>query len=363
MKIALVGPVPPPNGGMAMQTMQLLSLLEARGHEVNLIETNPAYRPSWIARVPVVRALFRLLPYFWRLWSGMKGADVVHLMANSGWAFHLFARPACFVARIRGIPVVINYRGGKARTFFASSWSRIEKAMNSAAAIVVPSGFLKDVFKDFGKEAIVVPNIIDLSVFNYRPQKAPLDAPHIIVTRNLEPIYDNATAINSFRIVADRFPQARFTIAGSGPCLDALKTQSQRLGLSDVLSFVGRLDRPQMSSLYESADIMVNASQVDNMPNSLLEALASGVNVVTTNVGGIPYMVEHEKTALMVEPERPEAMALAIIRLLEDRELAKHLAATGRDSVKCYSPEHVVPLWESVYGRDNSKSTFVGSSV
>lgn len=73
-----------------------------------------------------------------------------------------------------------------------------------------------------------------------------------------------------------------------------------RLGLADVVTFTGRVDNEGMAALYQSADIMINPSLVDNMPISLLEALASSVPVVSTDVGGVPFMVEHEKTALLV---------------------------------------------------------------
>ncbi len=78
-----------------------------------------------------------------------------------------------------------------------------------------------------------------------------------------------------------------------------------------------------MAALYRSADVMLNPSLADNMPISVLEALASGVPVVTTNVGGVPYLVEHEKTALLVPPQNPEAMAEAVLLLLNDPVRAK----------------------------------------
>lgn len=84
LRIALVGPLPPPAGGMAMQTRQLSELLAAAGAAVSIVQTNAPYRPAAIAGVPGLRALFRLLPYLAALWRQCGRADVVHLMANSG---------------------------------------------------------------------------------------------------------------------------------------------------------------------------------------------------------------------------------------------------------------------------------------
>lgn len=114
--VILVGPLPPPAGGMATQTVQLGHLLTDAGASVHIVQTNLPYRPAWLAGVPGLRALMRLLCYVRRLGRALRsgGATVMHLMANSGWSWHLFAVPAIVVARLHGVPVVVNYRGGGA---------------------------------------------------------------------------------------------------------------------------------------------------------------------------------------------------------------------------------------------------------
>jgi glycosyltransferase involved in cell wall biosynthesis len=82
---------------------------------------------------------------------------------------------------------------------------------------------------------------------------------------------------------------------------------------------------------------MINPSLADNMPISVLEALASGVPVVTTNVGGVPYLVQHEKTALLVPAQNPEAMAEAILSLLNNPVKAGEIRQAGIDSVRQYT--------------------------
>jgi glycosyltransferase involved in cell wall biosynthesis len=101
--------------------------------------------------------------------------------------------------------------------------------------------------------------------------------------------------------------------------------------------FAGALPNSELPALYRSASVLVNASLVDNFPISLLEGLASGVPIVTTRVGGIPYLVEHEKTALLVPPRSSQALAEAVLRLLEDRALASQLRAAGLEAVRQYS--------------------------
>jgi glycosyltransferase involved in cell wall biosynthesis len=267
-------------------------------------------------------------------------------MANSGWAWHLYAAPAIVIGKLRGVPIVVNYRGGYAEAFFERSFFWVGLTMKLAERLIVPSDFLQQVFAKFGLTAEVVPNIIDLARFAPDPSKkvSRTDEPHIIVTRNLEPIYDIATALRALAIVKRTWTGVRMTIAGSGPERDALTELTQVLDLKQNITFIGRLDNEHMAQVYQQADLFVNPSLVDNMPISILEALASGVPVVTTNVGGIPFLVEHDRTALMVPPGDANAMAEAVLNLLGNPEKAGRLASAGRDYVQRYN-------WQSVRGR------------
>ena len=344
LHIALIGPLPPPSGGMANQTLQLAGLLRSENVAVELIQVNRAYRPQWIGTLRGIRAVFRLLPYLAHLWRAAGRVQLFHVMANSGWAWHLFAAPAIWIGRLRGVPVVINYRGGEADTFFEKAFFWVKPSLGRANAIVVPSGFLEAVFGKRGFATRIVPNIIDLDRFGTGtvtgtvlgvPLKS--DSPSIVVTRNLEPIYDNGTALRAFQIVRRVFPPAKLVVAGSGPEWESLQKLAAELGIAEAVTFTGRVDNAGMATLYRSADVMINPSLADNMPISVLEALASGVPVVSTNVGGIPYLVDHGKTALLVPVRDAEAMAAAVLALLGDPSLAKRISAAGLESIQRYT--------------------------
>jgi glycosyltransferase involved in cell wall biosynthesis len=349
ISIGLVGPLPPPSGGMANQTRQLARLLEEAGVRVELVQVNPPYPAGWVERLRGVRALVRLLPYLGRLWRCAGRVDLFHVMANSGWAWHLFAAPAIRIGRLRGCPVVVNYRGGEAETFLARESRSVRATLASAALLVVPSGFLKSVFARFGIAAEIVPNIVDLSRFS--PAPALPGRCHVIVTRNLEALYDIPTALRAFSRLLERFPVARLTIAGSGPERSALEALCTELGLAQAVTFTGRLDNEQTAGLYRSADLVLNPSTADNMPNSLLEAMASGVPIVSTNVGGVPFMVVDGTTALLVPARDPDAMAAAAERALSDRALASRLREAGRAEVERYTWSAVRPILFDAYSR------------
>lgn len=348
LRIGLIGPLPPPAGGMANQTRQLAELLRAAQASVCLVQSNAPYRPRWVARLPGLRALVRLVPFLVALWRAAGCSDVFHVMANSGWSWHLYAASAIWVGRLRRVPVVVNYRGGEAPAFLARSHAVVRWSMQRSARLVVPSGFLQQVFGRYGMVAEVVPNIIDLARFHPAEFRSAAP-PQLLVARNLEPIYDNATALRALALVHIQRPDARLTIAGSGPQEAELRMLVLQLGLQGSVHFAGRLDPDAMAALYRECDLSLNPSLVDNMPNSILEALACGVPVVSTDVGGVPFMVEHERTALLVPPRDPEKMAAAVLCLLGDAALRQAMVDAGREEVQRYTWPRIAPRLAAVY--------------
>ncbi len=351
LRVLLVGPVPPPSGGMANQTVQLAELLRREGASVQLVEVNAPYHPRSIGRVPLLRAAFRLVPYLGRLWRSAGRADISHVMASSGWSWHLFAAPAVWIAAVRRLPVVVNYRGGGAGDFFRSSQPWIRPTLARCSAVIVPSTFLERIFREYGFDAEVVPNIVDLRRFAAAPvsSRPSSGVPHLVVARNLEAIYDVGTAIRAFRIVRDQIAGAKLSIAGSGAAQASLEALVGELGIRDAVVFTGRLENERMAALYSQADLVLNPSLVDNMPISILEALASGVPVVSTDVGGIPDLVTHGRTAVLVSPRDPEAMARAALDLLSDPDHRAALVRAGLEHVRDFTWEKVRPRLLAAY--------------
>lgn len=347
LRILLVGPLPPPEGGMANQTRQLAEQLESEGAVVTLVRSNPPCRPSWVGRVRYFRAVARLLPYVVRLWRATANAEVVHVMANSGWAWYLCATPAILVACMRGVPSVVNYHGGEAQWFLERSGRIVLAILGWASALAVPSAFLQQVFRRSGVGSDVVPNIVDPERFS--PAAELVSRPHIVVPRNLEPIYDVPTALRAFARVRAQLPAARLTVAGSGPERLALQRQAANLGIAEAVDFCGRLSREEMAALYRSARVVLNPSRVDNMPISVLEGMASGVPVISTNVGGVPFIVRDGVNALLVAPGDDAGMAAAALRVLEEPALAQRLRNAALKEVEQYTWPQVKHRWASVY--------------
>ena len=349
MRIALVGPVAPPAGGMANQTAQLARLLRAEGARVELIATNSSILPAWLARIRYLRAALRLPVYLWRLWRVAATVDLFHVMANSGWSWHLQAAPALWLASLRRKPVLLNYRGGEAAAFFARHPRLIQTSLRRADAIAVPSTFLQQIFEQHGLAAHVVPNVVDLRLF--APAPAAPASPCILVARHLQPLYDNASAVRAFAVVHAAFPAARLVLAGDGPERAALAQLVASLHLQQAVEFAGHVANADMPALYRASSVVLNPSLADNLPVSVLEALACGVPVVSTNVGGIPALLRHGVTALLVSPGDAQAMAQAILALLREPSLAQGLARQGLAHAASFDWKHAGPPLAALYRR------------
>lgn len=351
LRLCVVGPLPPPSGGMANQCVQLVHLLQSEGLAVELVQSNAPLRPAWLERIPVLRAMVRTLPYAVRLWRACGRADVVHVLANSGWAWHLFAAPAIAIAKLRGVATIVNYHGGNADSFFAHAPRYVLKMLASVSLRVMPSVFLLRVSAKYGLQAEVIPNIVDLSRFTpSTPGKGEL-SPHLVVTRNLEAIYGIDMAIRAFARIRQSFATAQLTIAGSGPDQARLQALVCEIGLDSSVRFSGRIDNADIPRLYASATCLINPSTVDNMPISILEAFACGVPVVSTCAGGIPDMLKDGVSGLLVPVGDDAAMAEKVLCILQSPALAEQLRQAGLEEAQKYSWPQVRAQWLNAYRR------------
>jgi glycosyltransferase involved in cell wall biosynthesis len=139
--------------------------------------------------------------------------------------------------------------------------------------------------------------------------------------------------------------------------LDELQGLVGELGLAEAVAFSGRIDNARIGELYADADLVFNPSTADNMPISILEALASGVPVVTTSAGGIPDLVRDGSTAMIVPVGDHGAMAAAALRVLGDPALAWRLRSAGVREAARYAWPHVRTLWKQAYRSVVAKGT------
>lgn len=249
--------------------------------------------------------------------------------------------------RAFGKRVILNYHSGEADDHLSRhGWFAIP-LMRLAHQIVVPSGYLVDVFRKHGLDAVAVPNFIDVDRFDSPPRHE--SGLRVLSNRNLETHYGVDDVLRAFGELKRALPAASLTIVGSGSQAAALRRLSDELGLRDV-RFAGAIQPDEMLHFYRGHDVLVNASRIDNMPLSLLEAHSARLPVVTTDAGGIPWMVEDGETALVVETNDWMALAQALQLVLTDSELRAHLTGNARAVVEHrYSWPVARDGWLAVY--------------
>ena len=350
MRVLLVGPAPPPYGGMALQAQQLQKLLRADGVQAEVFASNFAL-PSAIRlleHVPVVRTCLRAGLVCFRLAPRVRQVDVVHILAASWLYFFLTVYPAVLLGRAYGKRVVLNYRGGGAQAFFRRSGWLAAPVFRLSALVTAPSEFLATMIRHrFDVPVSIVPNILDHSLFEYRQRTT--FRPRMLVTRRLEKIYDVASVLKAFRAVQERYADASLWIAGSGGEEAHLRSLASAWSLRNV-RFLGDVAHKDLAAVYRECDIYVNASLVDNFPGGLLEASAAGLVIVTTGAGGIPFIYENGRTAWVVEPGDWRGLAQAIETVLESPARASDMTRAAAAVVRaCDWTEVRKPLFEA-YG-------------
>jgi len=283
--------------------------------------------------------------YLGSLWRDLKDVEIAHIFSASYWSFLVAPLPAWLVARLRGKKTVIHYHSGEARDHLVRFRS-VRPVLEDSDRLVVPSGYLAHVFHEFGLEAQVVPNIVDLAQFSFREHK-PV-RPRLVCTRGFHPYYCLDVVVRVFAEIQQSYREATLDLVGKGPLESQIRNLVQELKLSGV-NFAGAVPHREIARFYDAADIFINASRLDNMPVSILEAFASGTPVVTTAPDGMSYLVEHERTGLLSPPGDAEALAKNVMRLLSNPELAARLALNAHEEMQRYAWETVRQQWLELY--------------
>jgi glycosyltransferase involved in cell wall biosynthesis len=217
-----------------------------------------------------------------------------------------------------------------------------------AAAVTAPSEFLSRVIgRRFGVPVAIVPNVVDLSRFRYRAR--PRIHPRIVATRHLEKSYDIESVLKAFRKVQKNHPEASLWIGGTGAQEASLRNSAAEWQLRNV-RFLGHLNHDELPAIYEQCDILLNASLVDNFPGALLEASAAGLVIVTTSAGGIPFIYENGKNALLVDPGDWQGLADSVEKVLRDPSWGCDLAANAAELARRCEWREVRKVLYQAYG-------------
>lgn len=274
---------------------------------------------------------------------------VAHISVFSGRAF-LWALSSAFTLRLLQKPFVLSLHGGNLPEF-SQRWPEVMRLLITlASAVTCPSNYLLEPFKRFRPDIRLLPNPVEIQEYEFRMRKCP--EPRLIWLRAFHRIYNPSLAPRVLSLLLADFPQA--TLAMVGPdrgdgSFEETMTIAKRLAVRDRIRVVGKVAKHDVPVWLNASDIFINTTNIDNTPTSVLEAMACGLCIVTTDVGGIRYLLEDEHDALLVPPDDPEAMALATRRVLRDPELAVKLSANARKKVEAFDWAIILPRWQQLF--------------
>jgi glycosyltransferase involved in cell wall biosynthesis len=344
IRVLLIAPSLDILGGQSVQATRLLACL---GTEPELRMAFQPINPriGFLRNIKFLRTAATFLLYITQVMARARRADILHVFSASYYSYSLWTLPALFFAKLYRKKIILNYRDGQADDHLRN-WPSALPTIRKMDRVVTPSGFLVDVFARHQVTARAIFNIIEMSHFRYRARRRL--RPLFLHNRILEPIYNIECTLRAFKIIQERHPDARLTLAHDGPSRTGLEAFARGLALRNA-TFVGRVPHQQISALYDANDIYLTSPDFDCMPGSLLECFASGLPVIATAAGGIPYIAENERTALLIPPGDSEAMAAAAFRLLEDQALVERLTSNAFEECKRYNPLPVQEQWLGLY--------------
>lgn len=327
-------------GWVTTQGEVLAGLFAAEGYPtfISSTELSPLRRA-----VDHARDLYR-----WR-----RRIDVAVVSVFSGRAFAL-ADESLSLARTLRVPSVAWLHGGDLPVLGRRHPRWVGRVLRSADAVVAPSAYLGRWADAFVDDVRVIPNVLDLSDYEFRV-RSPL-RPRLLWMRTFHELYDPASAVRVLASLRDSGVDARLTMAGQDKgLLDETRALAEGLQVEGFVRFPGFVSGDQKAALFRDHDIFLNTNVVDNAPVTVLEAAASGLVVVSTNVGGVPDLLADGVAAVLVPARDPEAMVRVTLQLLERPDMAESIAVKARLVAKNSGWSRVRDQWLAYVDRHTSR--------
>ncbi|MEA3389284.1 glycosyltransferase family 4 protein [Sphingobium sp. CCH11-B1] len=284
--------------------------------------------------------------------------ELVHIhaaMRGSFWRKGLFAS----IARAFGIPVLLHLHGSEMKLFYGSlpDWAKkkARRHLERASRVLVLSESWRDFILTIAPRAhiIVVPNYVTVPPLPDASARVPGEVLFLGLVGDRKGVFD---LIPAFAQVAGAHPDARLVIGGNGE-LDRARQAIQAAGADRSIDLAGWIEGAAKEALLARASVYVLPSHNEGLPMSVLEAMARGLPVVTTRVGGIPELITDGVDGLLIDAGDQAALAQRIDALLADEALRTRIAAAGRSRIEThYSDKAILPLLRDIY-RDARKKT------
>lgn len=335
MSILVIGNFASTWGGSRGVCEDLSEQLEAQGHRV----FTTSRRPS---------APRRLLDMTGTAWQRRHDYEVAQVDVFSGPAF-LWAEATARVLAAAKKPFVLTLHGGNLPEFAKTRARRVCRLLGAAARVTAPSEYLRSQMQAYRPDIQLLPNPLDLQQYKFRPRERP--APQLVWLRAFSEIYNPSLAPRVLALLQNDFPEIHLTMYGPDKGDGSLQRTQQvarELGVERRIEFPGGIAKSEVPGKLNEADVFLSTTNFDNTPVSVTEAMACGLPVISTDVGGMPYLIDNDRDGLLVPPDDAPAMAAAIARVLAEDGLAARLTCGGRGKAEMMDWNTLLPRWEKL---------------
>jgi glycosyltransferase involved in cell wall biosynthesis len=315
---------------------ELVPRLQARGWSV-------------ITASRVRNRLGRVVDMAWKLCTHGREYRVAVIDVFSGPSFR-WAEITNAIAHWLGKRVVLVLHGGQLPVFAERHPARVRRLFVSAERVLAPSRFLKDSLRKYHPDIDIIPNGIDLP--SHRTNDTDERSIGLVWLRAFRLMYNPVLAVEVLALLKEEFPCITLLMVGPDTgdgSLEQTKLRAKDLGVIDSVTFFGPIPKSEVPSVLKRGRVFLNTTNIDNAPVSVLEAMASGLCIVSTSVGGLPYLLEDGATALLTPRGDASAMANAAARVLRDERLARKLITEATHVVARCDWEQVLDSWESIF--------------
>ncbi|WP_299399532.1 glycosyltransferase family 4 protein [uncultured Gelidibacter sp.] len=290
--------------------------------------------------------VLRLLEMLWTTFSTRKKTDIVLIDTYSTQNFY-YAVLVSRLCKILKLPYVPILHGGNLPHRLKHSPKLSKQLFEHASVSVSPSLYLKERFEAFGfRNVVYIPNVITLENYAYSPKT--FDFPKLLWVRSFSKIYNPTLAIEILHELRKRGSKANLTMVGPDADGSLAEVKAFADALDVEVTFTGKLAKSEWIALSKNYNVFINTTNYDNTPVSVIEAMALGLPVVSTNVGGMPNLINNGVDGILVPPDDKVAMADAICALFENPSHAAALAVNARLKVEQFDWGKVRGLWDEV---------------
>jgi glycosyltransferase involved in cell wall biosynthesis len=290
--------------------------------------------------------IIRLLDILTTILRRKKDYQVAQIDVFSGPAFILAYLSGKILKRIRK-PFILTLHGGNLPKFSLHFPKQVSWLLDQANLVTVPSKYLLDAMKPYRNDLILLPNALDIN--NYPFIKRVTPKPILIWLRAFHEIYNPELAVRVLHQLHKDLPTLRLIMVGPDKgdgCLHNTQLLVTQFCLENFTEFPGAILKNEVPVWLNKGDIFINTTNYDNTPISVMEAMACGMCIISTNIGGIPYLLDNEINAILVPPNDPDAMAAAVTRILTEPGLAEKLSMNAREKAEQFNWSIILPQWQ-----------------